>query len=492
MNRLGRVAVSSVSWILAILMSVIYGLLIAFYLALRFQDLPPLSSSGWPSIPLFGPSLTVIAIGAWILLTLLFRRKKWDVKGLRRMACLMVLAIPLVYLAIDEPPSKPIYTRADLPPPAKDAEESYKTLMTFRRDGGLELKVDIPYGSTNSYPWLFPTNIMDYADAVEKAWKDVGKGWEVIEKLDSFSAIADLLPETPLDDKTPVPGFLHLRNMVRVCWRYAVLKTEQGKPDEGVHALCRLHSVTLKALPYSSTLVSKMIWVAIAKGNMQTAYHIADSKQCTPEALRTLSATFAPLAWEDVSVRRSMIAEHLFSRTTFHKIHSKDPGLISAFTCSTNATLDNPLVGLPFLKVASFTIGPFFVNLNMTDRELEAAWDSVLSGVSKQPPTTLDTVAETIEAKLRSPSFKNMGGQAMVAIAIPAFLKSAENAWKMKVLSDLLAIELRRRLGEKLVLTDAYTGKPYFVDEATGIAGSVGPDGKPGTADDIKLGDWPG
>ena len=90
-----------------------------------------------------------------------------------------------------------------------------------------------------------------------------------------------------------------------------------------------------------------------------------------------------------------------------------------------------------------------------------------------------------------NPNFKNMVGQ-LLAVAIPTSSKTSENAWKMKVLSALLAVELHRRLGEKLVLTDAYTGKPYFVDEATGVASSVGPDGKPGTADDIKLGDWPG
>lgn len=61
----------------------------------------------------------------------------------------------------------------------------------------------------------------------------------------------------------------------------------------------------------------------------------------------------------------------------------------------------------------------------------------------------------------------------------------------VSVASWLLAIELQRRLGHTLVLTDAYTGKPYRLDETTGIASSVGPDGAPGTQDDITLADWP-
>jgi len=492
MNRLGRVAVSSVSWILAILISVIYGVLITVYIGLRFQCFHPGYFSYPGSLPLFGPALTVIAIGAWILMALVFRRRKRDVKGLRRLACLVVLAIPLVYLAIDEPPSKPIYTRADLPPPAKDVEESYKTLMTFRRDGGFELKVDVPNSSTTSHPLCFPTNVLDYADAIEKAWNDVGKGWLVIEKLDSFHTIADLLPETPLDEKTPALGFLQLRNIARVCWRYAVLKTEQGKPDQGVRALCQLHSVTRKAMPYSTTLVSKMIWVAIARGNIQTAYQIAASSKCTPETVRKLSEAFTPLTAEDTSMRRPFISECLWAKTMLRKFHSSDPGFFSALvSCSAPEEPLNPLANRLHLRVASYVIGPFLLNLNGTIRELEETWHSVLSGVSSEPPT-VGKIAESIEARPMNPNFKNMVGQMLRAVTIPSYSKCSDNAWKMKVLSALLAVELHRRLGEKLVLPDAYTAKPYIVDEATGVASSVGPDGKPGTADDIKLGDWPG
>lgn len=491
MNRLGRVAVSAVSWILAILISVIYGGLIAFYLGLRIQNLPLFELNDSSLIPLFGPAFTVIAIGAWILLTLLSRRRTWGINGLRRLACLVVSALPLVYLAMDESPSKPIYTRADLPPPAKDAEASYSTLMAFRKNGGLELKVDIPYSSTNSYPPGFPTNVLDHADAIEKAWKDVGEGWEVIEKLDSFDTIADLLPETPLDDKTPILGFLHLRNTAWVCWRQAVLKTEQGKADDGVRALCRLHSVTRKALPHSSTLVSKMIWVAIARGNVQTAYRIAESRQCTPDALRMLSASFAPFKAEDTSMRRPFIAEHLWGKAIVRKLHSGDPGMFSAFvSCSDPEEAFNPLANRPLLRTASYAMGPFLFNLNRTIRELEETWDSVIRGVSSEPPT-VGTIEESIKARQGKPHFKNMVGQMLPAMTIPAFSRCSSNAWKTKVLSDLLAIELHRRSGEKLVLTDAYTGKPYFVDDATGMASSVGPDGKPGTANDIRLGEWP-
>ncbi|MEI6809533.1 MAG: hypothetical protein WCN95_12505 [bacterium] len=497
MNRLARVAVSAVSWILAILMSVIYGALITVYIGLRFQCLQ-LGFFSYPGsqfsqyLPLIGPAFTVVAIGAWILLALVFRRRKRDVNGLRRLACLVVLAIPLVYLAIDEPTSKPIYTRADIPPPAKDMEASYKTLMAFRRDGGLELKVDLPYASTNyGYPQGCPSNVLERADAIEKAWLDVGKGWEVIERLDSFAAIADLLPETPLDEKIPVLGFLHLRNTARACWRYSILKTEQGKTDEGVRALCRLHSVTRKAQPYSTTLVSKMIWIAIAKGNMQTAYHIADSSKCTPATLMMLSKSFPPLSAGDTSMRRPFIAECLWGKTMLRKFHSRDPGYFTAFvSCSSQEEALNPLANRPHLRVASYVIGPFLLNLNGTIRELEETWHSVLRGVSSEPPT-FGPSADSAEARLRNPNFKNMVGKMLPVVVIPSLSKCSENAWKAKVLSDLLAVELHRRLGEKLLLTDAYTGKPYFVDEATGIPSSVGPDGKPGTADDINLGEWP-
>lgn len=55
---------------------------------------------------------------------------------------------------------------------------------------------------------------------------------------------------------------------------------------------------------------------------------------------------------------------------------------------------------------------------------------------------------------------------------------------------DTLTIEIHRHLDEKLDIKDYYTGEDYLVDEKTGEPFSAGPDGEPGTEDDIRLGEW--
>jgi hypothetical protein len=66
------------------------------------------------------------------------------------------------------------------------------------------------------------------------------------------------------------------------------------------------------------------------------------------------------------------------------------------------------------------------------------------------------------------------------------------SAWKAKVLSYLISIELHGLLGEKITLIDPYTGAEYPIDRQTGLPVGAGCDGKYGTSDDITLGEWPG
>jgi hypothetical protein len=72
--------------------------------------------------------------------------------------------------------------------------------------------------------------------------------------------------------------------------------------------------------------------------------------------------------------------------------------------------------------------------------------------------------------------------------AVPSYSKATEVASETKVQSDLLAMELHRRLDKKLALADYFTGEPYRFDARTKAWSSAGPDKEHGTDDDIRLG----
>ena len=98
------------------------------------------------------------------------------------------------------------------------------------------------------------------------------------------------------------------------------------------------------------------------------------------------------------------------------------------------------------------------------------------------------SAAETFsETYCRYPDIRNLGGWWIVAMSQPSYSKAARQTVHNKILSDLLAIEIGKRLGQPVALNDCYSGKPYDRDHVTGRLFSTGPDRKPGTADDIVL-----
>ena len=459
--KIFRYALIVVLWMTIILLAVIYGFLILAYLNLIVQ----LWHIGHPS-PLLIIELIVLAVCLCVLVAHVCRRKRWYPKQLWHWGALvLLLALPLIVLAIDASPVIDDYSRADIAPPSKKAEESYDVFMTYRRGKEPDFKINAPHVLNLETI----TNALPYAEEIEKAWKDISVGRKYIEKLDSFEQIVDLIPRIKLDFETPMINFMSNRIFAYVYCAYVVLKAEEGKPEEGVRNLVQLHSVCRKALPNCVLLVPKMIWVAIARGNIETAYLIATKQNCTPETLEILKTGFDPLTHEDVSIRRPMIAEYLCVRE-FYLTVGKKP--------------------LPqsFLKKTALIFSPIFFNRNRTIRELKKRYDLIIAGASKCPPDIPNTIDELYN---NTPRLRNPWGQMMYMAALPSFSKAAEMSSKIKVLSDLLAITLSSRSGQEINLPDFYTGKAYIIDEKTGAAMSAGPDGLLGTEDDIKLGDWP-
>ena len=93
------------------------------------------------------------------------------------------------------------------------------------------------------------------------------------------------------------------------------------------------------------------------------------------------------------------------------------------------------------------------------------------------------------EDMLIKPDVLNSGGWFMLAKMEYGFqfLNYQNRALKAKILSDLIAAEIGRRINQPISLKDVYSNGPYQYNTSVNCLFSVGPDRKPYTDDDISL-----
>ncbi|MBI2441291.1 MAG: hypothetical protein HYV35_07975 [Lentisphaerae bacterium] len=476
-----------IGWLYAVILCLIYGLLLSAYgflLCFQETDEPRLSF-----LFLLFLALLAVFIGCCFGLSWLWRRRNWDSRGRWRFALLVLLTIPVVCLMRDATPIEHDYSMKDIVPGDPKILASYDTLMVFRKDGGMQVKTtdtsaNYPQFQTN---WFsnYLTNTIVYSESISYAWNRIAEARSVIEKLDTFPGIADLTPQVPLGTNTPIPNFVTLRSISWTYAAYASLKTAEGHPEEGVKQLAKIQSVTRKALPHSAILVDKMIWISVARNNIEAAYVILQHPQCNPKTLEILKDAFPSISEEDVSFSRVLIGEYLGLKNIC-EVWLRPSNLFDAFSM-TEVVGANPKPPSLFRKAASSFVYYLTFRKNRTFRDFRKHFDLLVEGAGKHPPD-MSRADRFVKNYIRHPDIRNLGGWFMVSVAIPSFTRSSETAVRTKVLSDLLAIEIGNRLNQPVVLDDYYSDGPYGRDERTGRAFSVGPDKKPNTDDDIVLG----
>ncbi|MBI2437655.1 MAG: hypothetical protein HYV36_02420 [Lentisphaerae bacterium] len=475
-----------IGWLYAVILCLIYGLLLSAYgCSLRFHDShePRLSF-----LFLLFLALLAVFIGCCFSLSWLWRRRNWDSRGRWRFAFLVLLTIPIVCLMRDATPIEHDYSMKDIVPGDPKILASYDTLMLFRKGGGMEVKTtdtsaNYPQFQTNILANLL-TNTLAYSESISYAWNSIAPARSVIEKLDTYPGIADLTPQVPLGTNTPIPNFVTLRSISWTYTAYASLKTAQGHPEEGVKQLAKIQSVTRKALPNSALLINKMIWIAIARNNIEAAYVILQQPQCTPESLKILKEAFPSISAEDVSLRHVFIGEYLFLKSCVDWLRPST--FFDAFSLI-EVVGTTPKPPSLFRKAVSSFVYYLAIRKNRTFRDFRKHFDLLVEGAGKHPPD-MSRADRFVKNYIRHPDIRNLGGWFMVSVTTPSFTRASVTAVNTKVLSDLLAIEIGNRLNQPVVLDDYYSDGPYGRDERTGRAFSVGPDKKPNTYDDILLG----
>ena len=415
------------------------------------------------------------------------RIRRRDPKGYMRLAILVVLLAPWVYLLHDEPPIENDYVPTDVIATWPGAEEGREVLLTFRKGGKIKPDIQMPNITTSR---TLPANILDYAEEIEKGWEEMARSREVISKLNKYDKITDLADPSVLNDfqrgvRTPIMSFVAYRSIARAYWGYAQLRAEQGRHEEGIEALVELHSVAGKGIPNMGTLVGTMIWVAIANADIDRAFKVAQTFGCSDAGLTALREGFRPIPRADVSMRRMLIAEYMWVRSaiasqwqTGQRYHVADVITDPSFSFS------KP--GNRFMRMLLATA----CRPNSTLRMLRAyigAHIELESTFPKDFRQSARGMRKRLGIDSDKPPLRNIGGWYIVAVAWPSYVRASTTCHELHVRSELFTFYLAKRLGENVTGTDPFTGKAFPVDE-DGVPFSTGWDAVPNTADDIRLG----
>ncbi len=406
--------------------------------------------------------LAFLAIGG------VLRAKGWDRYCIVR---LLLVGAFLTWLRWDEPQPTPRYSWNDIPDPP-DAPRAREVLMRIRKwpDNNTFPKI---IGSSQAVENLLgrrtiSAETLSNSAAIETAWKGDAEYRAVIAQLDTFAAI----PELGRSVGGPMLNYLELRRQAQLVSLHAFMKACQGDAGPGVANLVQFYSVVRKAMPHSSSLVSKMIWISCAGYCIGTAGQIAQTPDTKPETLQTLADAFTPLRTEEATLKSAFVGD------------------ICSYIEATATLPPNEA----FYSEIDFNIRPpriayfFLCNPNATVREYLAFMERAADYTATLPMVkSNDNLDSRLEKYFQEKHLKNALGHHFVCQCFPNFLEAARKGNKCKVQSDLLSVYLHQRIGRPLVLNDIFSGAPYLTDKKTGLPFSAGPDGKPGTDDDIRL-----
>lgn len=416
----------------------------------------------------------VVAVGRW------FSRGKRDTRFLWRGTLIAVLLAGLGWAMHDDPPPELRYTR-DLFRVPPEVEPSRAVLLTYAVGGTnsvpsaskklLDVITWDKTGDAETSPDLTP-----FEPEIEQLWADMLPARQVIERLDMFPGVCELANDTPIDISTPIPRFIDWRRITQGYCAYALLKAQQNKADEGVRELAKLHSVSRKWLPYSTVLICRMMNIEIINREIWTAQRILRTGKVSPDALAVLQKTFTPLTADDVSVKRSAIAESLAIRGELEKINWPH-GIRRLMTISGRQKKSwwaerLEQLAMPFL--------PFKKNASI------AYLQEIYAPIIERGPSGQQLQEQATHWPR---SRRNAIGEVFISqVAMPDYSKAWATCQKVKVRSDLLTLEISRRMGHPTEMKDFFRNATYLYDEATQCYFSAGKDGVPGNTDDIRIG----
>jgi hypothetical protein len=221
-----------------------------------------------------------------------------------------------------------------------------------------------------------------------------------------------------------------------------------------------------------------MIFIALAKNDIETADQIIRNSEFTSEQLNALKDRFSPLTAEELSWFRPVLAEYANAQyildvtmqgELIEEMHEEES--LSKKRPSTTSLMFKPNQTLQFFKALYEPI----LEAGIRGEDMEQA---ILNA---------DMKIEKKSSGLRVFNPWNGAGRMLMTLIPPSLSKAYTRGQQTQIKSDLLTLEIHKRLGESLDLKDPYTGAAYQFDEPHQQFYCIGPDSIAGTDDDIYI-----
>lgn len=396
----------------------------------------------------------------------------------------MVLwTIAVVLWRIDAPPIPNDYTIADLRSAPTDCAPSYELIksLPYKADNDSNDAPAIGLSEQDIAAISELNNVIKEADwtkihqAVKEnetdiiqAWQNAKKERDVIAKLATFPAIADL---TEPSFELNLPWLKNVRNLAFLHRAYVCLQSCQENDEIAIEKLLKLDNVIRKMNLNARSLVTKLVCMACYVVNIQTANFIINNPQTSRDSVELLAQHFTPLTNEDIYLRNSIIFDYLSFKNELRKISTKSRLKYAVFS--------------PLRLNSSFR-----VHRNYCDNWIGAEENRQDIEEFKVWPTLYPNLPVTIDPNGNFPWYYkayNPIGSKLVGILTPALNRVSQIKTKIQIRSDLLQIVLNQRLGNEINLKACAYSDVYIIDVENKKIFSPGPDGQSYTEDDIKL-----
>ena len=301
---------------------------------------------------------------------------------------------------------------------------------------------------------------------IEQAWTRAERARDIVRRLNEFPEIADLT-ETGIPSRSlRWVNLIHLAELHHV---HALMQTEPDKIHAVIAELIELDSVFRKLSPNVRLLIEKLICLRCIEENMVTANAIVNNPTVTRESVELLAAHFTALTGEQLSLRNGVLSEYFLLRDVVSKVCSeaavaeagllKRNSMLRLYRNFYDDWIDAVEGGVNGLK-ERFSVWP----------DIYPFAEPSLSFRDQKPLPLLYRCYNPLER--------------LAGFSYPASLGKMPTTG---IKDDLFQIVLNKRLGRQVSLKARAYSDEYVVDIENKKIFSPGPDGKPGTKDDIKL-----
>lgn len=402
----------------------------------------------------------------WLIIAFIVQKvivkNQWDQKRFIRIALMVGLSLLAIPKFIDDEPIENDWTFEEIAPSA-EIQTSYYQLRKF-------MSTDI-----DARPELELVNCEDIcvisqkdsilADKVEieKTWRENANFISEFAKLNEFEGITDFKHGLTYENK-PYFSLSQMRELYLLYSCMIHLKADEADFKRALKLFEESHSIALKGLKGSTSLINFMIWNALANVSMVTAQELMELDDIEQKGAKILLSILTEID-EDYSMINSLKSEYLYSKYMLENVENSNEEFYKIGMLPTKISLQK----------------------NKTLKIMKAHYGAIIDFMQKFPEFDKSKQDEYFYVDNFPLEVGNLTGWIFTLGPMPSYCSSYKNFYETKIKNEILRLKLTEMIGgDTSKFIDPYTANP-FVKNNEGEYYSPGSDRKFDTEDDVTL-----